>query len=71
MDEPLSVAEIAYRAIQQATTDTDQTPTVTEEEDIFPNPIWAQNYSISQDCLSIILPSDEEIIEVMVRVEWP
>jgi hypothetical protein len=71
MVEPLSVAEVAYQAIQQATTDPDQTPTITEEDDLFPEPIWAQNSSNSQDCLDIILPSYEAIIEAMVRDERP
>jgi hypothetical protein len=49
----------------------DQTPLVTEEDDHFPEPVWAQNYSNSQDCLDTILPSDETIIKAMVRVEMP
>jgi hypothetical protein len=71
MAKPLSAAEIAYQAIQQATTDPDQTPMVTEEDDLFPEPIWAQNSSNSQDCLNTILPSDEAIIEAMVGAERP
>jgi hypothetical protein len=71
MVEPLSAAEIAYQAIQQATIDSDQTPVVTEEDDLFPEPIWAQKYSSSQECLDIVLPSDEAIIEEMVRAERP
>lgn len=71
MVEPLSATEVAYQDIQQAMTDSDQTPVVTEEDDLFPKPILAQKYSRSQECLYIILPSDEAIIKEMVWAERP
>jgi hypothetical protein len=71
MAEPLSAVEVAYQAIQQAMTDPDQTPSVMEEDDIFPEPVWAQNSSSSQDYLDIVFPSDEAIIEAMVGAERP
>jgi hypothetical protein len=71
MVEPLSAAEVAYQAIQRAMTDPNQTPSVMEEDDLFPEPVWAQNSSISQDCLDTIFPSDEAIIEAMVGSERP
>jgi hypothetical protein len=71
MDEPLSAVEVSYQAIQRAMTDPDQTPSVTEEDDLFPEPVWAQNSSSSQDCLDTIFPSDEAIIEEMVGAERP
>jgi hypothetical protein len=42
-----------------------------EEDDLFPEPIWAQNSSNSQDCLDTIFPSDEAIIEEMTGAERP
>jgi hypothetical protein len=69
MDMPLSATKITYREIQQATADLDQTPSLTEEDDLFSEPIWAHNYSISQDFLDTILPSDEAIIEEITGVE--
>jgi hypothetical protein len=68
MAMPLSAAEVTYQAIQQATADSDQTPSWTEEDDQFPEPIWAQNSSTSQDCLDTIFPSDEAIIEAMTGI---
>jgi hypothetical protein len=71
MVELLSTAEITYQSIQQATTDPDQTPSVIEEDDIFPEPVWDQNSSISQDYLDIVFPSYEAIIKTMVGAENP
>jgi hypothetical protein len=71
MDKPLSPVEITYQFIQHAITNPDQTPLVTKEDDIFPEPFWAQNSSISQDCLDTIFPLDEIIIEEMVGAKRP
>jgi hypothetical protein len=65
MDMPLSAREFTYQSIQQATAKLDQTPSLMEEEDIFPEPIWAQNSSNSQDYLDTVLPSNKGIIEEM------
>jgi hypothetical protein len=44
---PLSAAKVTYQAIQHDIVDPDQTPSLTEEDDIFLEPIWAKNYSNS------------------------
>jgi len=69
MAMPLSTVEVAYQAIQQATVDPYQAPSLTEEDDIFLEPIWAHNSSNSY--LYIILPLDEAIIEEMTGAERP
>jgi hypothetical protein len=43
MEKPLSVAKVTYQAFQHAMIDPNKTPMVTEEGDLFPKPIWAQN----------------------------
>jgi hypothetical protein len=67
MAMPLSAVEITYQAIQQATIDSDLTSSWMEEDDQFPEPIWAHNSSTSLDFLDIVFPSDEAIIEAMTR----
>jgi hypothetical protein len=69
MAMPLSIAEIAYQAIQQVIANSDLIPSWTEEEDQFPGPIWAQNSSTSLNFLDIVLPSNEAIIEAMTGPE--
>jgi len=71
MAKPLSVAEQDYQAIQQATTDPDQNPVVTEEDGIFPEPILDQGSSSSQYYLDIVFPLDKSIIEAIVGDERP
>jgi hypothetical protein len=71
MAMPLSAVEVTYQAIQHTTADPDQTPAWTEEDDQYPEPIWAHNSSTSQDCLDIVMPSDEAIIEAMTGSERP
>ena len=63
---PLSVAEVAYQAIIH--TDVDPIPvplTVLEELEEAYLPAWAENYLHSRDCLDMVLPSDEAILEAM------
>jgi hypothetical protein len=69
MAMPLSAVEVTYQAIQQATADLDQTSSWMEEDDQFPEPIWAQNSSTSLDCLDTMFPSDKAIIEAMTGSE--
>jgi hypothetical protein len=66
---PWSMTEFTYQAIQHAIADPDQNLSLKEEDELFPEPIWAQNSSNSQDCLDTFLPSDEAIIEVMTSAE--
>jgi hypothetical protein len=63
MAMPLSIDEITYQNIQHTIANPDQTLTQVEEDDLFPETVWAKNSSISQDCLQTILPSNEVIIE--------
>jgi hypothetical protein len=69
MAMPLSATEITYQAIQQATADSDLTSSWMEEDDQFPEPIWAQNSLTSLDFLDTVFPSDEAIIEAMTGPE--
>jgi hypothetical protein len=71
MAMPLSATEITYQAIQQATADSDPDFFMDEEDDQFPEPIWAHNSSTSLDFLDIVFPSDEAIIEAMTGPERP
>jgi hypothetical protein len=69
MGEPVSATEVTYQDIQQATADPNQTPSLIEEDDIFPKPIWAQKYSNFQDLLDTFFLSNAVIIEEMTGVE--
>jgi len=42
-----------------------------EEVDLVLEPVWDFNSSNSHDCLDIILPSNEAILEAMKFLEWP
>lgn len=65
MNMPPSVVEIAYRAIQMASTDPDKKRHLPVEYDHFTSPSWATNHPSSNDFLDTVLPSDEAILEVM------
>jgi len=65
----LSAAEIAYQAIQQDTADND--PPQVEEEDPLIEPVWVVNSFASRDCLDMVLPSDEAIMEAQTGPETP
>ena len=63
---PLWVEEVAYQATIHTAVDPIPVPlTVLEEleEDYFP--AWEENYLHSRDCLDMVLPSDEAIVEAM------
>jgi hypothetical protein len=60
MSMPLSTAEVAYSLVQQALVDTD--PTLAQELDPIPKPIWAQGSLGDTDSLDLVLPSDEATI---------
>jgi hypothetical protein len=66
MSMPLSIAEVAYSLVQQASTNTDLTPT--QELDPLLQPIWAHGSLTNVDSLDLVLPSDESLIEVMTSL---
>ena len=52
---PLSVVEVSYQAITQTTVELEE----------FYLPPWAENSLHSTDCLDMVLPSNEAILEAM------
>jgi hypothetical protein len=69
MSMPLSTAEVAYSLVQQASTNTDPTPT--QEFDPLLEPIWAQGSLAHIDSLDLVLPTDEAIIKAMTSPNKP
>jgi hypothetical protein len=67
MSIPLSIAEVAYPLVQQASTNTDLTPA--QELDPLLEPIWAQGYLANVDSLDLVFPSDEAVIEAMTSLD--
>jgi hypothetical protein len=66
---PLSVAEVAYNIVQQASTNPDLAPS----QELYPilEPIWAQDSLTTQDPLDLVFPSDEVILEEMTGPDRP
>ena len=63
---PLSIVEVAYQAIIQTTIDPIPDPlTVSEDLEEVYLPASAKNSLHSTDCLDMVLPSDEAILEAM------
>ena len=63
---PLSAVEVAYQDITQTTVDPILDPlTVSEDLEEFYLPGWEENSSHYTDCLDMVLPSDEAILESM------
>ena len=63
---PLSAVEVAYQAITQIIVDPIPVPlSVSEELEEVYLPAWAKKYLHSMDCLDMVLPSDEAILEAM------
>ena len=63
---PLSAAEVAYQAIVHTAIDPFPVPlTVSEVPKEAYLPAWAENSLHSRDCLDMVLPSDEVILEAM------
>jgi hypothetical protein len=69
MSMTLSAAEVAYSLVQQASTNTDPTPT--QEFDPLLEPIWAQGSLTDTDSLDLLFSSDKEIIEAMTSPDKP
>jgi hypothetical protein len=69
MSMPLSVVELAYSLVQQASANPDLTPT----QELHPllEPIWAQGSLANVDSLDLVLPSDEAVIEAMTSPDKP
>ena len=63
---PLSIVEITYQAIVHTAIDPISVPlTVSEDLEEVYLPSWAMNSLHSRDCLDMVLPSDEAILEAM------
>ena len=69
MSMPLSVAEVAYSLVQQASANPDPTPT--QELDPLLEPVWAQGSLTHTDSLELVLPSDEVVIGAMTSPDKP
>ena len=62
----LSTVEVANQAIVNTTADSIMTPsTVSEESKESHLPTWAENSLYSYDCLEMVFPLDESILESM------
>jgi hypothetical protein len=69
MSLPLSVAEVAYSLVQQASANTYPTPA----QDLYPllEPILAQGSLANTDSLDLVFPSDKAVIESMTSPDKP
>ena len=68
LEVPLLVVEVGYQAITKTTVDPILVPlTVSEELEEAYLPAWAENSFHSTDCLDMVLPYDEAILEAMCR----
>jgi len=65
----LSAVEISYQVIQQNTVDIDSSHV--EEVDPLIQPVWVVNSFASRDCLDMVLPTDEAILEALTWPEKP
>ena len=63
---PLSTMEVDYQDITQTTVDLIAVPLIVSEEleEVY-LPAWAENSLHSTDCLDMVLPFDEAILEAM------
>jgi hypothetical protein len=69
MAMPLSMAEVVYSIVQQASANPTLTPT--QELDPILEPIWAQGSLANTDSLDLVLPSDEAIIKAKTSLDKP
>jgi hypothetical protein len=69
MAMPLSMVEVVYSIVQQASADPDPTPA--QELDPISEPTWARGSLADTDSLDLVLPSDEAIIEAMTSLDKP
>ena len=68
---PFPAVMIAYQANLQSAAEPCSSSSRTEEEDPYVLPAWAVQSSHAHDCLDMVFPSDEVIIEAMSGVEPP
>lgn len=71
MVEPLSAAEVTYKAIQELTAERELQIFEPEESDLYSTSIWAINLLTETDILDSTFPSDEAIMKVMNLIEKP
>jgi hypothetical protein len=69
MSMPLSVAEVVYSLVQQASSNIDPTPA--QELDPILEPSWDQGSLIDTYSLDLVFPSDEVVIEAMTSLDKP
>jgi hypothetical protein len=69
MSMPLSVVEVVYSIVQQASINPNPTPTL--ELDPVLEPIWAQDSLATTDSLDLFLPYDEVILEALTGSDTP
>ena len=68
MTFPMSAAELRYQSIVNST---DNHPTHFSQEELDGDvaPTWTLDSTSTLDCLDIVLPSEEVILEVMMGVD--
>lgn len=71
MAEPLSAAEVTYKAIQEITAKTESQTYEPEESDMYSISIWDINLLTEPNILDSTFPSDDAIMEVMNLTEKP
>ena len=71
MSMPLPAAMIAYQANLKSFAKPSPSSLRTEGEDPYVLPAWEVQSSHAHDCLDMVFPSDEAIIEAMSGVEPP
>jgi hypothetical protein len=69
MAMPLSVEEVVYSIVQQASVNADPTPT--HELDLVLEPTWAQVSLADTNSLDLVFPLDEVFIEAMTSSDKP
>ena len=70
LEVPLLVVEVAYQDINQTTIDPIPDPlTVSEDLEEVYLPAWSENSLHSTNCLDMVLPFDEAILEAMCGLD--
>ena len=69
MPSPLSIVEVAYRTVQEKTTNECSSSLVEEERNVYPLPVLSMCSSSGFDPLDTELFTDETIMEVMCPIE--
>ena len=70
-DIPFPATMVAYQENLDQVVESNPSSSRIEEEDPYVLSAWAVQSSHAHDCLDIVFPSDEVIIEAMSRVEPP